>query len=41
MTTADEAQAIWSMAYEDLIPAVLDRTHHAMVEEYGRLYGWP
>lgn len=33
-TDKDEAQAIWSMAYEDLDPGVLERTHLQMVQEY-------
>ncbi|KAF5137565.1 hypothetical protein E5D57_001344 [Metarhizium anisopliae] len=33
-TVVDEAQAIWSMAFEDLEPAELDRDHRRMVKEY-------
>ncbi|KJK74310.1 hypothetical protein H634G_10456 [Metarhizium anisopliae BRIP 53293] len=33
-TVVDEAQAIWSMAFEDLEPARLDRDHRRMVKEY-------
>jgi len=34
MTEGDEAQAIWSMAFEASDPAVLRRAHHKMVREY-------
>jgi len=34
MTEGDEAQAIWSMAFEASDPAVLGRAHHKMVKEY-------
>ncbi|KID98656.1 integral membrane protein, partial [Metarhizium majus ARSEF 297] len=33
-TVVDEAQAIWSMAFEHLEPAELDRDHRRMVKEY-------
>ncbi|KID63417.1 integral membrane protein, partial [Metarhizium hybridum] len=33
-TVVDEAQAIWSMAFENLEPARLDRDHRRMVKEY-------
>lgn len=38
MTEGDEAQAIWSMAFESSDPATLGREHAQMVEEY---YGRP
>jgi len=38
MTEGDEAQAIWSMAFEALDPETLSREHAQMVEEY---YGRP
>lgn len=34
MTEGDEAQAIWSMAFEASDPATLGREHAQMVEEY-------
>ncbi|KAK5682089.1 hypothetical protein LTS10_005214 [Elasticomyces elasticus] len=34
MTEAQEAQAIWSMAYEDLDPVALERYHQRMTKEY-------
>jgi hypothetical protein len=34
MTESNEAQAIWSMAYEASDPATLERVHQQMVREY-------
>jgi len=34
MTQGDEAQAIWSMAFEASDPATLERAHQRMVEEF-------
>jgi hypothetical protein len=34
MTEGEEAQAIWSMAYEVSDPATLERAHRQMVREY-------
>jgi hypothetical protein len=34
MTEGDEAQAIWSMAFEASDQAVLERAHRQMMEEY-------
>ncbi|KAK5725234.1 hypothetical protein LTR17_013103 [Elasticomyces elasticus] len=34
MTEAQEAQAIWSMAYEDLDPVALERYHQRMTKKY-------
>ncbi|KAJ3461093.1 hypothetical protein MRS44_011960 [Fusarium solani] len=36
-TVKGEAQAIWSMAFEDLDPGMLEQDHREMVEKY---YGW-
>jgi hypothetical protein len=33
-TEKSEAQAIWSMAFEDLDPSMLDRSHGQMVAQY-------
>lgn len=33
-TPKAEAQAIWSMAFENLDPIVLEREHSRLVEEY-------
>lgn len=38
MTLEKEAQAIWSMAYEDFNPIKLKRDHGRMLREY---YGSP
>jgi len=32
MTEKDEAQAVWSMAFENLEAVALDRAHRRMVE---------
>lgn len=37
MTEGDEAQAIWSMAFEASDQAVLERAHRQMMEEYSGL----
>jgi hypothetical protein len=34
MTEGDEAQAIWSMAFEASDAAALEREHRRMVEQY-------
>lgn len=36
-TTKDEAQSIWSMAFEDLDPESLKKDHQEMTNEYESL----